>query len=82
MSVRSIPLFSAGRATPFLRAQWVAKGALQPLPVIPLLDQDGTALTTFTGLWKAAFPTRSALPASALTEKDGTGTLEFWQAFQ
>lgn len=82
MSVRSIPLFAAsGHPTTFLLRQWTQKGALQPLRLIPCLDDSRVALPSFRSVWQVAFPTRPALPSEPLADRDGRGTDAFWNVF-
>jgi hypothetical protein len=81
VTTRSAKLFDGLKAGPFLRSQWVAKGALQPLSTADILDADLSANRFFRGLWPKAFPTRRALPFGPLGRKDGTATDAFWDVF-
>jgi hypothetical protein len=83
MSVRALPLFvSDGRGAPLLFAQWVTKGAAQPiLSGLRLVDETGFATPGFRSLWAKAFPTRPPLPQGAVARKDGAATDEFWFVF-
>lgn len=83
MSVRTVPLFGAGgRGTPLLFAQWIAKGALQPiLTTMRLVDAEGVPTPEFRGLWGKAFPTRPPLPQGAAARRDGVATDDFWFVF-
>lgn len=77
-----MPLFAAGRATPFLMAQWKRRGGLQPLQVAAVLvEKDGTATKLFRSIWTAAFPDRQRLPSDPVATAGGQGTDAFWDVF-
>lgn len=84
MSIRSVPLFDRqGRATPFLLAQWRAKGAIQPLQAATVyLDAGKAGLPVLRGLWAKAFPDRDFLPFAPLANSDGTGSQRWWDVFE
>jgi hypothetical protein len=83
MSVRALPLFAAGgRGTPLLFAQWVNKGAAQPIMTsLRLVDGEGIATPDFRSLWAKAFPTRPPLPQGMVAQRNGTATDDFWFVF-
>lgn len=84
MSLRSVPLFDRqGRATPYLMAQWRAKGGAQPLQAATVyLDAGKAALPILRGLWSKAFPTRDFLPFAPLVDAEGLPTQRFWDVFE
>lgn len=83
MSILTIPLFDRmGRPTPFMMAQWRAKGGAQPLQAsTSYLDAGKAATPVLRGLWAVAFPLRDFLPLSPLVDSEGRGTVRFWDVF-
>jgi hypothetical protein len=82
MTIRNAAMFDGPRPTLALRMQWAQKGALQPIVSgLDILEQDRSATRSFRLLWAKAFPDREPLPYAALAEKDGKGSIAFWDAF-
>lgn len=82
MADQDITMFDPkGRATPFQHARWKAKGGLAPLQADAVLVQALEATAAYRTAWRAAFPTRRALPLEPVSTKAGKFTqamLDVW----
>lgn len=83
MSIQSAVLFDGdGRPTYTLVSQAKAKAAERSLqPAVRCVDGAGVATSYFRAWWNIAFPTRNPLPDEPIADRDGVGTLAFWQVF-
>jgi hypothetical protein len=82
LTVRSAPLFQPdGKGTRLLFAQWVRRGAAQPIMAAAVLVEGGLPSTYFRRLWEVAFPSYPPLPKGRIANDDGTASDAFWFVF-